>query len=438
MSETLAQLRSGKLVGATRLDLQAGLTEFPREIFDLADTLEILNLTGNRLRTLPDDLPRLHRLRILFCSENNFTELPEVLGACPELRMIGFKANQIENVPGAALPSRLRWLILTDNRIRRLPSELGRCGALQKLMLSGNQLTALPAEMASCVNLELLRIAANDLPSLPSWLLALPRLAWLAFSGNPCTASPSSASTLPDVPWSDLRFETKLGEGASGEIHRAQWRKDGGGDQSVAVKMFKGAVTSDGLPSCEMKACLAAGNHVHLIPLRGQVKDHPTGQQGLVMSLINPAYVNLAGPPSFETCTRDIYSSSLRFSAANVIALAGGIAEVARQLHARGILHGDLYAHNVLWDPAGHCYLGDFGAATFYHPGDATLAHALQRLEVRAFGCFLEELLDRANWTQEQSATRESLWHLRQSCLGDVVKDRPSFEEVVQHLERLR
>ena len=46
---TLDELRSGKLAGAKRLDLQCGLTELPSEIFDLADSLEVLNLTGNAL-----------------------------------------------------------------------------------------------------------------------------------------------------------------------------------------------------------------------------------------------------------------------------------------------------------------------------------------------------------------------------------------------------
>jgi Leucine-rich repeat (LRR) protein len=40
----------------------------------------VLDLTGNQLSELPD-AGRMQKLRILFCSENNFTELPEVLGA---------------------------------------------------------------------------------------------------------------------------------------------------------------------------------------------------------------------------------------------------------------------------------------------------------------------------------------------------------------------
>jgi Leucine-rich repeat (LRR) protein len=152
---TLSALRAGDLAGITRLDLSCELTEFPSEIFKLADTLEILNLSGNALSSLPDDLYRLHKLRVIFCSDNLFTELPSVLGQCAELEMVGFKANKIKRVHAMALPKKLRWLILTDNQIGELPNELGSCTQLQKLMLSGNQLRHLP-DLSHCVQLELL------------------------------------------------------------------------------------------------------------------------------------------------------------------------------------------------------------------------------------------------------------------------------------------
>lgn len=150
---TLEQLRAGELAGSRRLKLSCSLSEFPPEIFDLAETLEILDLSGNALSSLPDDLPRLHRLRVLFSSDNQFVELPAVLGQCAQLTMIGFKANQIASVPAAALPPLLRWLILTDNRVTELPAEIGHCDRLQKLMLAGNQLQVLPPEMARCTTL---------------------------------------------------------------------------------------------------------------------------------------------------------------------------------------------------------------------------------------------------------------------------------------------
>ena len=177
---TLEQLRAGELCGARHLKLSENLTEFPSEILSLKETLEVLDLTGNQLNSLPDELAGFGKLRIIFCSENRFTELPEVLGRCPALTMVGFKANQIVTVSARALPAGLRWLILTDNAIERLPDELGQCDALQKLMLAGNRLRELPASLANCRNLELLRIAANRIERFPEWLLSLPRLSWLA------------------------------------------------------------------------------------------------------------------------------------------------------------------------------------------------------------------------------------------------------------------
>ena len=119
------KILAAKMAGSNRLNLSCSLKEFPRDIYQLADTLEILDLSGNELSTLPDDLDRLHKLRILFCSDNQFTRLPDVLGKLPQLSMVGFKANKIHTVSAASLNKSLRWLILTDNQISELPAEIG-------------------------------------------------------------------------------------------------------------------------------------------------------------------------------------------------------------------------------------------------------------------------------------------------------------------------
>jgi hypothetical protein len=418
--QTLQQLRTGELAGAVRLQLRCGLTEFPREIFDLAETLEILDLTGNALSSLPDDLPRLHRLRIIFCSENQFTELPPVLGRCASLTMIGFKSNRIASVPAAALPARLRWLILTDNRIEQLPAELGRCTDMQKLMLSGNRLRALPPALANCSKLELLRISANRLPQLPGWLTSMPRLAWLAFAGNPFSEAPLPPAA--SISWNALQIQHKLGEGASGVIHQATL--DG---KPVAVKVYKGAMTSDGLPTQEMAACIGAGTHPNLIPVLGTIPDHPTQLPALVMPLVDPDLRNLAGPPSFASCTRDVYADGQFFSTEALLGIARGIAAAAAHLHARGIMHGDLYAHNILNCGKGNAVLGDFGGASRFEPGTA-LASALERLEVRAFGYLLEELLERCE--EELPQVRA----LAIDCLRPAPGTRPAFAEAIARL----
>ncbi|SFV06965.1 leucine-rich repeat-containing protein kinase family protein [Pseudoduganella namucuonensis] len=437
---TLEQLRAGELAGATRLRLACGLTEFPREIFDLADTLEILDLSGNALSTLPDDLPRLAKLRILFCSDNQFIELPKALGACPELSMVGFKANRIHHVPDRSLPAKLRWLILTGNELETLPAAIGDCAQLQKLMLAGNRLRALPEELAACSRLELLRIAANRLTELPSWLAAMPRLAWLAYAGNPFSA-PREATAVADTPidsiaWDDLAIQHQLGEGASGVIHQARHRHAESA-RPVAVKLFKGDVTSDGSPQSEMAACVGAGAHPNLIPVRARVHGHPAGTHGLVMSLIDPAFGNLAGPPSLDSCTRDVYPPAKRFELDAMLAIAHGIASAAGHLHRRGIMHGDLYGHNILHCGRGRALLGDFGAASFYDPA-APHAAQLERLEVRAFGHLLDELLERCDAPAASLPVLEQLQGLASACRQSDHQSRPLFGVIESQLGRLR
>lgn len=427
---TLEQLRAGQLAGLRRLKLSCGLMEFPGEIFDLADSLEILDLSGNALSTLPDDLPRLHKLRIIFCSDNLFTTLPAVLGSCLALEMIGFKANRIRHVPAAALPPRLRWLTLTDNAIESMPDELGKCSELQKLMLAGNCLSHLPATLAACHRLELVRIAANRFTALPECLLSLPRLSWLAYAGNPFTEARELAALAgtgaAGVAWQRLELAQQLGEGASGVIYRA--RLDGVDD--VAVKVFKGAMTSDGLPRSEMAACVGAGAHVGLIPILGTLDAHSHGALGLVMPLIDAAYRNLAGPPSLESCTRDVYADGACFDPPQALAIAHGIASAVCQLHTHGIVHGDLYAHNILHADAGACLLGDFGAASMFAPGSPQ-GEVLQGIEARAFGVLLGELA--AHCTTPLPA----LQAMMDACLQDEVLRRPKFdaiERVLRHM----
>jgi len=462
---SLEQLCAGTLTHATRLNLSLGLTEFPREIFALADTLEILDISGNQFSTLPDDLSHLHKLRVLFCSDNPFVELPEVLGRCENLSMVGFRNNLISKVSAASLPPQLRWLILTGNKIEELPAELGRRPRLQKLMVAGNRLKNLPDEMAACTNLELLRIAANQFETLPEWLLRLPKLSWLSYSGNPFCAQ-SETHALVDTPvdvvsWETLQLQHKLGEGASGVIYQAAWvcgeaqaeskiepvqsasdasAQSQAQSQHVAVKLFKGALTSDGLPYSEMAACMRAGEHPNLITVRGKIDAHPDGTAGLVMSLVDSSYRNLAGPPSLESCTRDVYAQDMRLALSEAVRIAHDMASVAQQLHANGIMHGDFYAHNILVGSAGHALLGDFGAACFVSKETMTHhASALEQIEVRAFGCLLEELLERSDAANDHSeSVRQALEDLRDRCLTEEVTQRPQFTDLVQALLRIQ
>ena len=397
LQELDAQLHSGALRGAQHIQLRAGLTAFPEQLYQLADTLEVLDLSGNQLTTLPDELTRFTQLRIVFASNNPFTELPRVLGRMPQLEMVGFKACQIRDVPADSLPPQLRWLILTDNQIGELPETLGERPRLQKLMLACNQLSALPDSLAQCDKLELLRISGNRFTALPAVVLQLPALAWLAIAGNPMTQKSEQLALAGSAPaaisYQDLAIQNLLGEGASGHIYRAT-REDDGAD--VALKLFKAGQTSDGTPQSELAAGLFAGKHPHLLTPIAAVQGGPDDKLAMALPLLPAGLQALAGPPSMASCTRDVYAPAARFKHDAAERLLQGVRSAVAHLHGRGMLHGDLYAHNILWNPAtGDAVLSDLGAAALLHELSPTQMAQLQQMELRALRHLEDEVQTR-------------------------------------------
>ena len=388
---TLKQLKSGQLDGIKRLSLSEQLSAFPSEILSLADSLEILDLSNNSLCSLPDEIASLHKLKILFASNNHFTVLPEVLGQLPNLEMIGFKSNQIEQVPHNSLPPKLRWLILTDNKITSLPDSLGERPRLQKLALAGNRLTSLPQTLSQCHNLELIRISANQLSHCPDQLLKLPKLAWFAFAGNPFSQSSKTITSVPNVKSTDFELGDILGHGASGVIYKAKWKTTQTSfREDIAVKVFKGQITSDGYPSDELRACLKTGSHPNLVASIAQVDEKDC--RALIMSLIPENYRNLGLPPSFASCTRDTFETGQSLSQQQADKIITQMQAVFNYLHDNQVCHGDLYAHNTLYDDQANIIFGDFGAASIYDMLNTQQQACIRTIEARSLAHFIDDI----------------------------------------------
>lgn len=113
-----------------------------------------------------------------------------------------------------------------------------------------------------------------------------------------------------------------------------------------------------------------------------------------------------------------------------------GIASAAEHLHRKKIKHGDLYAHNILWDEGtGHALLGDFGAGSAY--GE----ERVEGLEVFAFGCLVEDLIRLVTTErlgkEDGGKVMRGLEGLRGTCMSEVVGERPGFGVVRGVLEGL-
>jgi hypothetical protein len=106
-------------------------------------------------------------------------------------------------------------------------------------------------------------------------------------------------------------------------------------------------------------------------------------------------------------------------------------------LHQRGVVHGDLYAHNILWNPAtGQACLSDFGAATLLPDAGNPLLRSMQALEVRAFGCLLEELVSLVSTGPDHDSVLADLNAMAQACLVLQPSQRPAMAEVSAQLAK--
>ncbi|KAK4665291.1 hypothetical protein QC763_400680 [Podospora pseudopauciseta] len=447
----LEALQNGSLanLGLTKFKLipTPSLTVFPDEIFTFGPSLTYLDLSGTGLSSLPPNFTTsLPNLKILFLSNCAFTTFPD-LSSHHTLEMVAFRHNSLTSIPENTLPPKLRWLILTDNRIPFLPSSISSCPNLEKCLLAGNNLSTLPPSLTQCQNLTLLRLSANNFSSLPKFLFtAFPKLAYLSFAGNPCSLSSRKAHKLPfgllDIPYSSLAISRVLGRGASGIISQAEWKPSPDSDftEDVAVKMFRGSLTSDGRPEDEMEAVLLAGSHESLIGVVGKVTGYSEGERegvkgGIVMSLVPRGYEVLGLPPDLESCTRDRFTEGERgWEMGKAVEMLTGIAGAGAHLHGRRICHGDLYAHNILASKEdGHGLLGDFGAASVYGEEE----DGVERVEVAAFGRLVGDVLglvEEGGEGERERAMRRGLEELQRRCEDGDVEGRPDFDEVVEVL----
>ena len=343
--------------------------------------LRKLDLGHNALSDLPALPPSLE---ILFLLGNEFEGVPASLEPLPALRMLSFKACKL-TLLDRRLPTSLSWLILTENQLFQLPEWLGELTAMRKLMLSNNRLASLPPSLASMGELELLRWQTIGWRSCPSWVLE--RRSSRGSRSRAARSCPPRrrAPSLEPVSLADVHLGKILGEGTSGVVHKAEYN-----GETVAVKLYKQPLSSDGRNIDEVRASCAL-DHPNVVKFRGYFEEP---QLGAVLEWTE-GYSSLGGPPSLDSCTRDTYAADAAFSAGFIRRAARSVAAAMAHVHAAGLCHGDLYAHNTLVvRETGEAKVGDFGAA-FYYRGLQVNTWRFEQMELRAFGIMLAELLDR-------------------------------------------
>jgi hypothetical protein len=398
-----------------------GAATFPQELFRIAGSIEFLDMRHGNLSSLPENFGDFKNLKVALFSHNDFDEIPPVLAACHNLSVLAFQACKLKKIPENSLPLNLRGLSLANNKLRRLPASVGDLTQLQKLVLTDNELEALPDRLIECQELTLLRIQVNRLASLPS-LFDLPMLSWYTDTANLFSARPVRSDQFIQHDAVQPDYDTILGQNGRNVIYGGTYK-----EMPAAIKRYGATLKTDVLSHNEIAVSLLAGVHDNIIGSFGAIDDR-SGGPTLVMPLVPSDYSSLGNPPSFESLVRDTFPEAPSVTTRFALKATSGVAKALQHLHSRGIMHGDVYAHNILINPSGHSILGDFGDASVYDKGSDFGRR--EKIDIRGFGYFVDDLVS----IGDPSEDWQQLLEIRDMCLRAKPSERPTFDEVVQIL----
>jgi Leucine rich repeat len=123
--------------------------------------LKTLSLSGNKLKSIPEEIGQITTLRNLYLSRNQLTLLPETLVKLSQLTDLDVSQNKFQTIPNVMCS--LQSLVLLD--------------------LSHNLINFLPYNFCELRSLHVLNLVGNDLKG-ASLLSTLGRMYWVQVVGG--------------------------------------------------------------------------------------------------------------------------------------------------------------------------------------------------------------------------------------------------------------
>ncbi len=158
--------------------------EFPKEVLGFTN-LNVLEVTYNSIRELPDGIQKLPYLQSLYLQQNQFSSFPESIMGIKNLQRLSLAGNQIQELPeNLSSLHLLRELNLSGNRIRQLPASFFTTTSLEVANLSHNQIAHLDDALKQLTQLRKLYLNDNQFTEIPSVIRQMPNLQFVDISGN--------------------------------------------------------------------------------------------------------------------------------------------------------------------------------------------------------------------------------------------------------------
>ena len=162
------------------------ITTIPKWIANFK-SLKTLNLSGNQLNSLPEEIGQLSKLENLIVSKNCLSgALPKSLGKLKNLKELDASGNKLSKFPvSLAGLNHLNSLDLSSNKISAIPDGIEEL-QLTSLSLNQNQISSISPSLAQCPRLKTLKVEENclSLDAIPTVLLTNSSVSTLNLNGN--------------------------------------------------------------------------------------------------------------------------------------------------------------------------------------------------------------------------------------------------------------
>jgi Leucine-rich repeat (LRR) protein len=176
--------------------------------------LQLLDLSYNNLKQVPEGLSELKQLKTLFLAGNQLTDLQALSwGKLTGLENLDLARNTITRFPyGVQHLRQLKYLNLAANKITSIPALDEGDYQMKILALDNNALQQLPANIDHYTNLQLLSASNCSLSTLPDGIGGLRRLKDLNLEGNKLKLLPKGLADNPSLQNINLKNNREMDE----------------------------------------------------------------------------------------------------------------------------------------------------------------------------------------------------------------------------------
>ncbi|WP_196888853.1 leucine-rich repeat domain-containing protein [Aureivirga sp. CE67] len=174
------------------LDLSSNKFKEVPEYFDQLNCLKKITLNSNPITKIPKEIFSSEQLEEVDLYDNKLEKLPEFTPNSKKLKELDFSRNQLQELPdGVFLFENLEEIYLDNNKIKKLPETISQAKKLIGFQAEHNEIKILPDSFFELKNLEDINISYNKIKKLPETISQAKKL--IDFQ-----AEHNEIKTLPD------------------------------------------------------------------------------------------------------------------------------------------------------------------------------------------------------------------------------------------------